>query len=89
MPNVILVLRARAQVREHYLREEFSLAKAIHLAGQVTEDVVAAAIAAAPAPVAERARAVGDGAIIKAITDFLGSDLGKQLLALILALIGV
>jgi len=59
----------------------------MQLARQIDDEVVSAAIGIAPPSVQLGVGAIGDGTILKAIIDFLKSDLGKALISIILSLI--
>jgi hypothetical protein len=80
----------RARVREQLRAQGKGFLESFQLASQVDADTVATAAALAPPSVQSKAMgfgSVGDGSILNAILDFLNSDLGKALVALIISLI--
>lgn len=90
MAHPVLILLARAKAREQLRAQGKGVLESFRLAGQVDEDVVSAAVGLAPPDVSVKAAtfgSIGDGSILKAIMDFLNSDLGKALVALIISLI--
>lgn len=54
-----------------------------------TDDVIDLAVTQSAAGAAIPVGAIGDGTLIKLFTDFLKSDLGKALIAALLALLGL
>ncbi len=93
MSHPILTMLVRNKIRDDLRRKGHGLVDAIRASRElVTDDVVSTAVEnASPEVQAEvgKVGAIGDGTILKFLTDFLNSELGKILLALIKSLIGV
>lgn len=98
MSHPILLLLTRAKTRQTLRAKGHSLAESIQLASLVDDDMLDAAVSQSPEEVKKKVGelslsggnmvgAIGDGSILKLITDFLGSDLGKALIAIILSLL--
>ncbi len=85
MAHPLLTQLIRARVRQSLRAEGHSLLESIQLAGSVDGDLVDTALAASPEAVAQidAVGALGDGTLIQKFLDFLNTDLGKALIALI------
>lgn len=89
------VLLVRAAVRSALREKGHGLVDSIRLSREVDEDMFNVALANAPKPVQNKVSdaekkdvgAIGDGTILKFFTEFLKSELGQQLIALILKLL--
>ncbi len=89
MVHPLLTQLVKARVRQSLRREGYSLIESIQLAGSVDADLVDTALAASPDAFSElnAMTGLGDGTLIQKFIDFLNSDLGKALIALIMKLL--
>lgn len=90
MAHPLLVVLARAQTRQALRKSGHGLLDAIALSKEVDDDMVSAALAES----SDETRAalsvvgaLGDGMLLQKFLDFLNSDLGKALIALIMKLL--
>jgi hypothetical protein len=97
-----MLLRIRVKSWREFRSKGHSLLEAIQLAKNlIDDDVVDTALMLSSAELrsavqaineagpSDEVRGAGDGSFIRIIEDFLNSDLGKMLIALIMSLIGV
>lgn len=89
------VLLVRAAVRSELRSKGYTLVEAIRLSREVDEDTLNVALSNAPKTVQSKLAdaekkdfgAIGDGTLLKFFTEFLKSELGQQLIAIILKLL--
>ncbi len=90
MFHPLLKQLVRTQTRQALEDQGYGLLKAIRLSKAVSDSTIEAAVSSSPPEVEAqltKVTAIGDGSILKFFTDFLNSDLGKMLIALIIKLI--
>lgn len=90
MAHPMLTMLVRSRVRAALVRDAGKgVFEAIQLASTVDADTINTALAALPdaKTAADAVGAIGDGSLIQKLIDFLNSDFGRALIALILRLI--
>lgn len=92
MIHPVLKTLVRTEVRQAAREKGVGLLEAIRLSKAVTNSTIEAALADSPESTQVAltgTEGLGDGTLIQKFLDFLGTDAGKALIALLLKLIGL
>lgn len=92
-PGPVFCAAVRAHLRQEFRKQGMGFAEAVRKANQVTDDVIAGLlpdaekVASAKMGAKVEVGAIGDGKILKAITDFLSSPAGQEIMAALIKLL--
>lgn len=92
-PGPVFCAAVRAHLRQEFRKQGMSFGESVRKANQVTDDVIAGLlpdaekVASAKMGAKVEVGAIGDGKILKAITDFLSSPAGQEIMAALIKLL--